>query len=76
MPVCQFILYYAHRPASQGESDALLQFLYVHCMNPNFQVRFRWQPRSVAFGTIAARSIRLYGITSPDPLRLPGHDCG
>ncbi|EGG75731.1 Alpha-ketoglutarate-dependent taurine dioxygenase [Gluconacetobacter sp. SXCC-1] len=33
----------------KGESDALLQFLYVHCMNPNFQVRFRWQPRSVAF---------------------------
>lgn len=31
------------------ESDAILQFLYVHCMNPNFQVRFRWQPGSIAF---------------------------
>ena len=31
------------------ESDAILQFLYVHCMNPNFQVRFRWRPGSVAF---------------------------
>ena len=31
------------------ESDAILQFLYVHCMNPNFQVRFRWEPGSVAF---------------------------
>ena len=33
----------------KAESDALLQFLYVHCMNPNFQVRFRWRPGSVAF---------------------------
>lgn len=31
------------------ESDALLNFLYVHCMNPNFQVRFRWRKGSVAF---------------------------
>jgi taurine dioxygenase len=32
-----------------GESDALLRFLWAHCANPNFQVRFRWRPRSVAF---------------------------
>jgi len=31
------------------ESDAILAFLYQHCMNPNFQVRFRWRPHSVAF---------------------------
>ena len=31
------------------EGNAILQFLYVHCMNPNFQVRFRWEPGSVAF---------------------------
>ena len=31
------------------ESEAILKFLYVHCMNPNYQVRFRWRPNSVAF---------------------------
>jgi len=31
------------------ESDAILGFLYQHCANPNFQVRFRWRPHSVAF---------------------------
>jgi len=30
------------------ESDAILHFLYVHCMNPNFQVRFRWRAGSIA----------------------------
>jgi taurine dioxygenase len=32
-----------------GESDAVLRFLYQHCANPNFQVRFKWRPHSVAF---------------------------
>jgi taurine dioxygenase len=31
------------------ESHAILSFLYQHCANPNFQVRFRWRPHSVAF---------------------------
>jgi taurine dioxygenase len=31
------------------ESQAILQFLYRHCANPNFQCRFRWRPHSVAF---------------------------
>ena len=31
------------------ESDAILQYLYRHVMNPNFHVRFRWRPNSVAF---------------------------
>lgn len=31
------------------ESDAILNYLYLHCTNPNFQVRFRWSPHSVAF---------------------------
>jgi taurine dioxygenase len=31
-----------------GESDALLRYLYQHCNNPNFQVRFRWRPHSIA----------------------------
>ncbi len=34
---------------SKAESDAILQYLYVHCTNPNFQVRFRWTPHAVAF---------------------------
>ena len=31
------------------ESDAILHYLYQHCANPNFHVRFRWRPHSVAF---------------------------
>ncbi len=34
---------------SREESDAVLRFLYEHCAKPDFQVRFRWQPYSVAF---------------------------
>ncbi len=34
---------------SKAESDAILGFLYRHCEHPNFQVRFRWEPHSVAF---------------------------
>ena len=33
----------------EAESAAVLAFLYQHCANPNFHVRFRWRPRSVAF---------------------------
>jgi taurine dioxygenase len=33
----------------KAESDAILSFLYQHCANPNFQMRFQWQPHSVAF---------------------------
>ncbi len=32
-----------------AESDAILAFLYQHLANPNFHVRFRWRPGSVAF---------------------------
>jgi taurine dioxygenase len=31
------------------ESNAVLAFLYDHVKNPNFQVRFRWKPHSIAF---------------------------
>jgi taurine dioxygenase len=31
------------------ESQAVLRFLYRHCDNPNFHVRFRWRPHSIAF---------------------------
>ncbi|MBU0556308.1 MAG: TauD/TfdA family dioxygenase [Alphaproteobacteria bacterium] len=34
---------------SEEEGDAVLRFLTEHVKNPNFQVRFRWQPHSVAF---------------------------
>ena len=33
----------------KDESDAILGYLYKHVTNPNFHVRFRWQPHSVAF---------------------------
>lgn len=31
------------------ESDAVLSYLYAHCVNPNFHCRFRWRPNSIAF---------------------------
>lgn len=31
------------------ESDALLGFLFRHCMAADFQVRFRWTPHAIAF---------------------------
>ena len=34
---------------SRIESDAILKMLYEHCAMPDYQVRFRWQPNSVAF---------------------------
>ena len=33
----------------RGESAALLAFLYAHSQKPDFHVRFRWRPDSVAF---------------------------
>ena len=34
---------------SKAESNAILNFLYQHAQNPDFQVRFRWKQNSVAF---------------------------
>ena len=31
------------------ESDALLEFLWEHCIRAEFCVRFRWEPGSIAF---------------------------
>ena len=31
------------------ESDAILEMLFKHIENPEFQCRFRWQPNSIAF---------------------------
>jgi taurine dioxygenase len=33
----------------KAESKAVLEFLYKHLTNPNFQVRFKWRPHSIAF---------------------------
>lgn len=33
----------------QGESDALLKFLFTHLEQPQFQVRFQWEENSIAF---------------------------
>jgi taurine dioxygenase len=33
-----------------AESRALLDFLYQHIRNPEFQVRMHWQPGDIAFG--------------------------
>ena len=33
----------------KNESDHILQMLFRHMENPEFQCRFRWQPNSVAF---------------------------
>ena len=49
-------LIYVNKPFTQhivgmkpSESEAILNFLYAHCANPQFQCRFRWQKNSVAF---------------------------
>jgi taurine dioxygenase len=34
---------------TEGESDALLRYLLSHVQRPDFQVRFQWEPGSVAF---------------------------
>jgi len=39
----------AIKDVPEVESEAILKFLYDHCAKPHWQVRFRWQPDSVAF---------------------------
>ena len=39
----------AIKDVPENESKAILDFLYEHCSRPHWQVRFRWQPDSVAF---------------------------
>lgn len=33
----------------KAESTAILNYLYQHCANPDFSMRFRWSPNAVAF---------------------------
>ena len=37
------------RAMAEDESNALLEFLFRHVSRPEFQVRFNWQPNSIAF---------------------------
>ena len=39
----------AIKDVPENESKGILDFLYEHCAQPHWQVRFRWQPESVAF---------------------------
>ena len=34
---------------SEAESEAILALLFAHAEAPDFQIRFAWQPDSVAF---------------------------
>jgi taurine dioxygenase len=34
---------------SKEESDAILRYLFDHCMRPEWTTRFRWEPHSMAF---------------------------
>jgi taurine dioxygenase len=40
---------YRINEVSDEESEAILRYLYEHSERPEFQVRFQWQPDSVAF---------------------------
>lgn len=39
----------AIRDLPEDEGDAVLRFLYAHNNRPQFQVRFKWRPDSIAF---------------------------
>ncbi len=56
---------------SQAESDCLLQFLFRHVERPEFQVRFAWQPGSVAFWD--NRAVQHYAIWDYFPETRSGY---
>ena len=53
------------------ESDALLEMLYQHIETPEFQCRFRWQPRSIAFWD--NRCVQHHAMWDYYPQRRHGH---
>jgi len=55
----------------RAESDALLQFLFRHIETPEFQCRFRWQERSVAFWD--NRCVQHHAMWDYFPQRRHGH---
>lgn len=40
---------YRINEVSEEESEAILSYLWQHAEKPDFQIRFRWEPNSVAF---------------------------
>lgn len=55
----------------RDESDAILAYLYNHIEHPNFQVRFTWEPKSIAFWD--NRSAQHRAIWDYWPHRRKGH---
>lgn len=59
------------RGVPRDESDAILAYLYKHMEHPNFQVRFAWEPKSIAFWD--NRSAQHRAIWDYWPHRRKGH---
>ncbi|HET7201540.1 MAG TPA: TauD/TfdA family dioxygenase [Burkholderiales bacterium] len=55
----------------KGESDAILEMLYRHIETPEFSVRFRWRPNSVAFWD--NRCAQHHAVWDYYPARRYGH---
>ena len=55
----------------KGESDAVLEMLYRHIETPEFSVRFRWRPNSVAFWD--NRCAQHHAVWDYYPARRYGH---
>jgi len=55
----------------RAESDAVLQFLFRHVETPEFQCRFCWQERSVAFWD--NRCVQHHAMRDYYPQRRHGH---
>lgn len=55
----------------KSESEAILEFLFRHIEKPEFQVRFRWQPGSVAFWD--NRAVQHYAIWDYFPETRSGY---
>jgi len=56
---------------TKPESDALLQFLFRHVETPEFQCRFRWRARSLAFWD--NRCVQHHAMWDYYPQRRHGH---
>jgi len=55
----------------RGESDAILEMLYRHIETPEFCMRFKWRPNSVAFWD--NRSVQHHALWDYYPNRRYGH---
>jgi len=49
------------------ESDAILKYLFDHCMRPEWTTRFRWEPHSIAFWDNRCAQHRAIADYLPDP---------